>query len=266
VRHGKLHQIIRHGRPRPRYVTAASWLAVSAFGLAVGTLGVGGLMDLFGGKGVGSEAVAASGPLPALVGLPALVQNGPTGSARTRLQDARVVAPDEIPNGLALTGGAPSALAAKARDYSPFVPTSMRLPSGRLAPIVPVSVHSDGSLEIPADPDRVGWWTGGAQAGEPYGGIVLAGHVDSAQYGIGVLAEMLTMRPGQELKLADGLHGQRYRIETVVKLPKAELAAGTDLFDQNLKHRLVMITCGGPFDRKTHRYRDNVVLVATPVS
>jgi hypothetical protein len=43
------------------------------------------------------------------------------------------------------------------------------------------------------------------------------------------------------------------------------LAAGTDLFDQDVKHRLVMITCGGPFDRHTHRYRDNVVIVATPV-
>jgi Sortase domain len=265
VRHGNLRHIIRHGNARPRYLTVASWLAVSSFGLAVGTLGVGGLMDLLQGRGTGAPAAAASRSMVDLAGVSSGV--GVDGGAdRASLQDARVVAPDEIPDGLALTGGAPAALAARNGDYTAFIPTSMRLPSGRLAPIQPASVHADGSLEIPADPDRVGWWTGGAQAGEPYGSIVLAGHVDSAQFGIGVLAEMLTMRPGQELKLADGRHGQTYRIETVQKLPKAELAAGTDLFAQNVKHRLVMITCGGPFDRKTHRYRDNVVLVATPVS
>lgn len=263
MRHGNLHHLVRHQNAPPRYAAVATWLAVSGFGLAIGAVGVGGLMDLLGGKAADLQAQTVAGPVAGTTRLSSSGTDGPDGGG---LRDARVVAPDQIPNGIALVGRAPAAQAAKDGDYTPFVPTSMRLPSGRLAPIQPVSVHSDGSLDIPTDPDRVGWWTGGAQAGEPYGGIVLAGHVDSASFGIGVLAEMLTMRPGQELKLADGVHGQLYRVETVRKVPKAELAAGTDLFDQNLKHRLVMITCGGPFDRKTHTYRDNVVLLATPVS
>jgi hypothetical protein len=181
------------------------------------------------------------------------------------LLPARVVSPSQLPAGTALPGRAPAALLPKHGDYSPFIPTSIRLPSGQLAPIQPAKVLSDGALDVPSDPDRVGWWTGGAEAGEPYGGIVLAGHVDTAAAGLGVLSEMLRMRPGQDLKLADGVHGQNYRVDVVRKISKVRLAAGTHLFDQELKHRLVMITCGGPFDQRTHRYRDNVVILATPV-
>jgi hypothetical protein len=248
------------------YVTAASWLAVTALGLAIGVLGAGGLMDLFDGTAPGRQAQAqtgledADGLANSTFGMGASLGTDPGG-----LQAAHVVEPDQLPDGTALNGRAPAARGAKAGDFTPFVPTSMRMPSGRLAPVESVSVHQDGALDIPSNPDRVGWWTGGAEAGEPYGSIVLAGHVDSRTFGVGVLAEMLTMRPGQELKLADGAHGQRYLVQSVRKVPKAKLEAGSNLFAQNLKHRLVMITCGGPFDRKAHSYRDNVILVATPV-
>jgi hypothetical protein len=181
------------------------------------------------------------------------------------LSDAPVVAPDQVPAGTALPGRAPVALLPRFGNYVSFVPTSIRLPSGRLAPIQPAKVHADGVLDIPSNPDRVGWWTGGAEAGDPYGSIVLAGHVDTASFGLGVLSEMLTMQAGQDLKLADGVHGQVYQVVSVQRIPKVKLAAGTDLFDQDVRHRLVMITCGGPFNTRTHRYRDNVVIIANPV-
>ena len=90
--------------------------------------------------------------------------------------------------------------------------------------------------------------------------------MDSRRYGIGVMAEMLRMRTGQVVRLSDGASGQRYRVVSVEKVTKASLARGTDLFDQAVPHRLVMITCGGPFDLRTHRYRDNVVVTAEPVT
>lgn len=221
-----------HGKGAPKYVAASYWLVVTGLGLAIGAIGVGGRMEPL------VEPQDVVGPVGRAVEAPVAPDPPVDGSDPKALQEGSVV--------------------------TAFKPTSMRLPSGRLAPIQQATVRQDGVLDVPQDPDRVGWWTGGAQAGEPYGSIVLAGHVDSADFGVGVLAEMIDMRPGQDLKVADGTHGQVYRVETIGKVSKAKLAAGTDLFDQRVKHRLVMITCGGPFDRRTHRYRDNIVMVANP--
>jgi hypothetical protein len=256
---------MKHANLTPRYVDIATWLTVSAFGLAFVGLSTGGLIDLLDRTGQATAAPAATSRVSDdEARFPDQFQDDDPFARQ--LQDGQVVSPAQVPDGAALPGRAPSAVVARDGDYTPFVPTSIRLPSGRLAPIQPAGVHTDGVLEIPDNPDRVGWWTGGAEAGEPYGTTVLAGHVDSASFGLGFLSEMLKMRPGQELKLGDGKYGQRYLVETVQKIPKAKLTAKTSLFDQKLKHRLVMITCGGPFDRHTHRYRDNVVLVASPIN
>ena len=41
-------------------------------------------------------------------------------------------------------------------------------------------------------------------------------------------------------------------------------ALPTSLYSRRGAPRLVIVTCGGPFDRRTGRYRDNVVLTAVP--
>lgn len=250
---------MRHAIATPRHVTIASWLMVTGLGLAVGAVGAGGLKNLLEDPPADPDAVALAGG-PVASGAP-----DQAGTDPKALRAGRVVTPSAVPDGTALNGRAPAAKVAQEKDYVPFRPTSIRLPSGRLAAVQKAGVHADGALDVPGNPDRVGWWTGGAQAGEPYGSMVLAGHVDSATFGLGVLAEMLDMRVGQKLKVSNGKHAQGYRVQSIRKLPKAKLAAGTDLFDQDVKHRLVMITCGGPFDPATHRYRDNVVIVAQPV-
>jgi hypothetical protein len=37
-----------------------------------------------------------------------------------------------------------------------------------------------------------------------------------------------------------------------------------DVFDQTVPERLVLVTCGGRFDRRIRHYVDNVVAYATP--
>ena len=63
---------------------------------------------------------------------------------------------------------------------------------------MPVGLHPDGALVIPDDVRTVGWWTGGSKAGEAFGSVVVAGHVDSAARGIGVFAaaQAARARPG----------------------------------------------------------------------
>jgi len=147
-----------------------------------------------------------------------------------------------------------------------FRPLLVRLPFGRSVPIVPVGLDDAGALAIPADPQVVGWWTGGALAGEPFGSTVIAGHVDSRTQGIGAFAQLLRVRPGDVVELAAGTRTIGYWVTSVTMVPKARLSATADPFRQDVANRLIMITCGGPFDRARHSYRDNVVIVAVPVA
>ncbi|HEY4630433.1 MAG TPA: hypothetical protein VIG96_03950 [Blastococcus sp.] len=44
----------------------------------------------------------------------------------------------------------------------------------------------------------------------------------------------------------------------------AALAQGDDVVDPSGEPRLVLVSCGGPFDRTLRRYTDNVVVSAVP--
>jgi hypothetical protein len=149
---------------------------------------------------------------------------------------------------------------------APFKPTLLVLPGGRSAAVLDSGVHTDGSLVIPDDPATVGWWNGGALPGDAYGSVVVAGHVDSARFGLGAMAQLKVLRTGQVVELRAAGHTQRYRVSTRNELPQAELAARTDAFRQDIAPRLVLITCGGAFDPKRHRYQDNLIIVADPVT
>jgi hypothetical protein len=145
-----------------------------------------------------------------------------------------------------------------------FVPTRVVLPDGTGAPVVPVGLHGDGSLVVPDDVRTVGWWTGGSKAGEAYGSVVLAGHVDSATRGIGVFAELRRLSPGQVVALSSGPRQARYRIDSATRVPQAQISQDAGIFSVDGEARLVLVTCGGPFDPVRHRYQDNLVIVATP--
>jgi hypothetical protein len=56
-----------------------------------------------------------------------------------------------------------------------------------------------------------------------------------------------------------------YRITSTTSVPQARLAADTNVFSQDVPHRLVLITCGGPFNTKTHHYTENIIVTADPV-
>ncbi len=128
-----------------------------------------------------------------------------------------------------------------------------------------VDTTRDGDLGLPKDPGRVGWWQGGALAGETYGSVVLAGHIDSRAYGVGFFARLLQARPGDEVTLSDGRLEQRYAVVSNRNVNKQALATGTDTFSQSVPGRLVLITCTGHFNTATRHYEDNLVVLARPV-
>jgi hypothetical protein len=164
------------------------------------------------------------------------------------------------------SGAVPSArLARGTQAGNPFRPELLVLPDGAKASVTSSGLHPDGSLVIPDDPAVVGWWNGGALSGDAFGGVVLAGHVDSARYGLGAMAQLRTLKAGQIVELRAGTRRMQYRVTTRTSLPQAELAARTDAFRQDIPPRLVLITCGGAFDPVRHRYQDNLIIYARPV-
>ncbi len=145
-----------------------------------------------------------------------------------------------------------------------FEPRLVRLPGGASAPVRPARTV-DGELRVPEDVARVGWWDGGAYAGDPFGHTVLAGHVDSATQGLGFFARLLALRPGARLVVSGGGHRAAYRVVSVHAVDKEALALSSDAFDQRGQHRLVLITCTGSYDPVRQAYSQNLVVTAAPV-
>ncbi len=146
------------------------------------------------------------------------------------------------------------------------VPVRLRIPVLEVsARIVPVGVAAGGALGIPADPSVVGWWAGGASPGERAGAIVLAGHIDSAASGPGALLRLQDLRPGAVVSLTAAGHLWWYVVRALRAYPKASLPARA-IFGQQVRPRLVIVSCGGPFDAATGHYLDNIVAYAIPVA
>lgn len=144
------------------------------------------------------------------------------------------------------------------------VPARLRIPAiGVNAPVVPVGVAADGTLGIPAGPAVVGWWAGGSSPGRTSGATVLVGHVDSAARGPGALFRLQQLRPGSVVTVTAGGRTWRYVVRAVRAYDKARLPAAA-VFGQQVTPRLVIITCGGPFDAATGHYLDNIVVYAVP--
>jgi hypothetical protein len=233
------------------------------------------------GRAAGLAAIGLYGVVLAAAGLLAAAGSGGTATAAARgggervtgrpVGPAPVVAPRPGAPSRDTTASSGSAVptAAVGADIparpTVFAPLRLLLPDGTAAPVVPVGLHADGALVIPDDVRTVGWWTGGSKAGEAFGSVVVAGHVDSAARGIGVFAQLKRLVPGQVVELDARGQVQRYRIVSALRVPQARLAQDAGIFRVDGAPQLVLITCGGAFDRARHRYQDNLVVLASPL-
>lgn len=145
-----------------------------------------------------------------------------------------------------------------------FVPQRVVLPGGVSATVESADTV-DGVLQVPTDVRRIGWWTGSAYVGDPFGATVLAGHVDSADQGIGFFARLLKIDKGDRVTVTADGHRATYRVRSVGLVDKQALADDGAALDQTGDHRLVLITCAGRFVPERGGYQSNLVVVAVPV-
>lgn len=183
------------------------------------------------------------------------------------------------------TTTAPAEPAAPGRPPASTVPRPARIPSPvptpgteapprelsipRLdlrAPVDPVGVADDGRMQVPEDPDRVGWYRHSPAPGAPEGSSVLVGHVDAEGRGLGVLVGLNDVRKGDRVQVGRG-DGTvvTYEITARRTVGKAALAA-SGVFDRDGPAVLTLITCVGPYLPDNGGYQNNLVVTAVEAS
>jgi hypothetical protein len=83
----------------------------------------------------------------------------------------------------------------------------------------------------------------------------------------GVLARIGTLNPGDKLFLKGFHHSRKLRLKfriTGVRTYRKTALPYRKIFNQHSPSRLVLVTCGGPFDAATGNYQDNIVAFAVP--
>lgn len=158
--------------------------------------------------------------------------------------------------------GAVVPVAPVTQEVSP--PVRLGIPDlGLTTRLIGLRKERSGALGVPADPQRAGWYSQGPAPGDP-GPAVIVGHVDSFE-GPGVFAQVRTLKRGAQIRIrrADGSLAV-FRVTQTQEYAKRDFP--TDVVYRGTgKASLRLITCGGEFDRRSGRYRSNVVVFAEPV-
>ena len=148
-------------------------------------------------------------------------------------------------------------------------------PATRPAPPAWISIPAAG-VEAPVDGlaagptglgvptlGRAGWWDGGPRPGED-GRAVIVGHLDSMT-GPDVFAHVPTLAKGAPVVVRDRSgEYHRYSVVGVTRVPKAQFPTAA-VYGPAARPVLVLITCGGPYDKALGHYRDNVLVYARGV-
>ncbi|MDH6180660.1 hypothetical protein M2152_000842 [Microbacteriaceae bacterium SG_E_30_P1] len=145
-------------------------------------------------------------------------------------------------------------------------PTRVQAPSAGIdVTVVPVGVQPDGFMELPPDVSIAGWYRFGSDPGSEAGTTVISAHVDSLEYGLGPFSALRSLAGGTVISVTSSDGSVRdYVVESVQSLAKDDLPVD-HVFDREGSPRLVLITCGGQFDREQLRYSDNIMVTAVPV-
>jgi len=150
---------------------------------------------------------------------------------------------------------------------APIAPVGVAIAKlGVTAPVDAVGVYEDGSVEIPEDVSRVGWYRFGADPAQGQGSTVIVGHRDGFDQGAGAFYSIsgLDVGDGIDVELADG-STREYSVVAREVIAK-EILPTSDLFAEDGPERLTLISCIGYFDRGGDGYRENVVVTAVPVT
>lgn len=199
-----------------------------------------------------TSAVVAQRILSNRSGAGAVTTDGPT-AATLDAADIPVVEPPDRPEG-PLAGGA----------LPPASPRRVEIPSiGVSSELEPLGLNDDGTMQVPSDFQRAGWFTLGPQPGQR-GPAIIAGHVDS-EVGPAVFIRLGELAVGDEVLVPreDGTTA-RFHVTAIESYSKDAFPAAA-VYGPVPGPELRLITCDGAFDASSRQYRDNLVVYAVGV-
>jgi sortase (surface protein transpeptidase) len=126
--------------------------------------------------------------------------------------------------------------------------------------LVDLRLGSDGAMEVPQNPARAGWFSGGPTPGA-LGPAVIAGHV-TWNGAPAVFYRLSTLRPGDQVTVTrkDGRTAV-FNVTGVARFSKSQFPSRA-VYGPIDHAGLRLVTCGGTYDAARHRYLDNVVVFA----
>jgi hypothetical protein len=131
-------------------------------------------------------------------------------------------------------------------------------------PVVDASV-ADDQLVPPSDVHVSGIWTDGAALDATAGTTTIVGHVNYVGQGNGAFHDLASVTDGSSITTVDARGVQT--AWTVTSIEVTDKSAGVDqaVFDgPSGARKLVLVTCGGPYDANISSYDDNVYVWAVP--
>lgn len=143
-------------------------------------------------------------------------------------------------------------------------PVTLGIPKLKLTNrLIGLRKNRDGTLQVPADPARAGWYSEGPAPGDA-GPAVIVGHVDDYR-GPAVFAKIKSLRKNDVIRIrrADGTL-VAFRVQLVRTYAKRNFPTKL-VYAGDRRPSLRLITCGGPFDPVTKHYLSNTVVFASLV-
>ncbi|GAA2497177.1 class F sortase [Streptomyces gobitricini] len=159
----------------------------------------------------------------------------------------------------ATTGSGPGRQATVLPASEPVQVISQRI--GLATAVEAVGVAKDGSVAMPTDPDRAGWYTGSVTPGER-GNAILAAHLDStsgpaAFYGLGAL------RKGDRITVRRRDGREAVFTVTAMNVYAKDAFPSQAVYGPTADPQLTLITCAD-WDNRAEAYRANLVVTAHP--
>ncbi len=144
-------------------------------------------------------------------------------------------------------------------NRSGIVPATIEIPAINVkTKIEEVGTLKDGRMDVPKNPDNVGWYEPGTLPGAP-GNAVLAGHVDDLT-SPAVFYELHKLKKGDKI-MVTGTDGQTLTFEVYDQKTFPRLDAPIEeIFGFSFASTLNLITCSGDYDSDTTERAERTVI------
>lgn len=143
-------------------------------------------------------------------------------------------------------------------------PTTLSIPAiGVEASVTKLGLRPDSTVEVPADPDKTGWFRLGPSPGQR-GSAVILGHVDSLEGpAVFIMLRYLTAGDRVRVTLTNG-RVATFVVERKATYPNDEFPAQR-VYGSHGRAMLQLVTCGGDYDNDVG-YTANVVVYTSLLS